>query len=151
MPLLGPHDDSGVSGGGGVLWDLEAAGMAVAQDVVDDLEHPPAGGDLGDVASWSAAAGQDAFLDRSDSRFAGTLDRLDGGPTDQGAAFLADLGRAGRSCPTRNAVGRDGDGIGLEVWQPVLGGRRSVSDSSFQCSSNRSLASPLFTPSVIAP
>ena len=58
----------------------QSAGLAVAQRVVDQIEHPSGGGDFGDVAGRAAAAGDDPFFDFTHAGFALALHRFDRGP-----------------------------------------------------------------------
>src|SRR4051794_18615051 len=92
MPLPGRHEVLilvfGVPAVG------KPARVPVAQDVVDRLEHYPAGGNLRRVASVFAAAGDDALADGSYPWFAIALHRFDRSPADQGVAFFADVAAA---------------------------------------------------------
>jgi len=59
----------------------QAADLPVAQAVVHQGEEPAGGGDLGDVAGFLPAPGDDRVLGRADHRVAGhALDRLDERP-----------------------------------------------------------------------
>src|SRR6266571_8601134 len=73
-------------------WPGQAADLPVAQAVVDQGEQPAGGGDLGDVAGFLAAAGDDGVPGRADHAVAGdALDGLDQRPAQQPRALLGDV------------------------------------------------------------
>ena len=67
--FMPPAQAAGSPAGGGRSG--QAADLPVAQAVEDQGEQPPGGGDLGDVAGFLPAAGDDARLDRAGYRVCG--------------------------------------------------------------------------------